>query len=221
MPSDPPGSPARARPTTVVFDLGGVLIDWNPRYLYRHLFDDETAMETFLAEVATPEWNARQDEGRTWAAAVEMLASEHPEHRDLIAAYWHRWHEMLGGAIGPTVEILDELRGSGVRLLALTNWSAETFPVARERYHFLEWFDGIVVSGDLKIAKPDPRIFRHLVDHYGLEPSATVFIDDSAANVSAAAALGLTALRFEGAATLRRDLAALGLLDGGGARRAS
>jgi len=203
-------------PTAVVFDLGGVLIDWNPRYLFRQLFDDEAAMETFLAEVVTPEWNLQQDAGRTWAEAVEVLTKEHPERAELIAAYWHRWQETLGDAIAPTVEILDELRATGVRLLALSNWSAETFPIARPRYPFLEWFEAIVVSGEVKVAKPDPRIFRYLLDEYGLDPSATVFIDDSEANVRAAEALGITGIRFVDGAGLRRALVALGVLDGAG-----
>jgi len=215
MPAAQPDPPALhpAPATAVVFDLGGVLIDWNPRYLYRKLFDDEAAMESFLANVVSPEWNGQQDSGRTWAEAVEVLGREHPEQRDLIAAYWHRWQETLGDAIAPTVEILEELRRTGVRLYALSNWSAETFPVARPRYPFLESFDGIVISGEVKLAKPDPRIFRHLLDRYGLDPAATVFIDDSEANVRAAAAHGLVALRFEDAATLRNDLVRLGLLD--------
>ena len=209
---DPP-APNLAPSSAVVFDLGGVLIDWNPRYLYRKLFDDEAAMESFLADVVSPEWNGQQDAGRTWAEAVEVLTREHPEQRDLIAAYWHRWQETLGDAIGPTVQILEELRERGVRLYALSNWSAETFPVARPRYPFLDWFDGIVISGEVKLAKPDPRIFRHMLDRFSLDPAATVFIDDSEANVRAAAAQGLVALRFEDAATLRRDLVRLGLLD--------
>jgi 2-haloacid dehalogenase len=206
-------------PTAVVFDLGGVLIDWNPRYLYRQLFDDEAAMETFLADVVSPEWNGRQDSGRTWAEAVEVLTREHPDKRDLIAAYWHRWQETLGDAIAPTVAILEELRDAAVRLYALSNWSAETFPVARPRYPFLEWFDGIVISGEEKIAKPDPAIFRQLLNRYRLDPAATVFIDDSEANVRAAAAEGMIALRFEDAPTLRQELIRFGLLAGKGDRR--
>jgi 2-haloacid dehalogenase len=215
MPAAQPELPApdTTIPTAVVFDLGGVLIDWNPRYLYRKLFDDEAAMESFLADVVSPEWNGQQDSGRTWAEAVEVLSREHPDKRDLIAAYWHRWQETLGDAIAPTVEILEELRQTRVRLYALSNWSAETFPVARPRYPFLESFDGIVISGDVKLAKPDPRIFRHLLDRFGLDPAATVFIDDSEANVAAAAAEGIVALRFDDAATLRGDLVRLGLLD--------
>ena len=198
-----------------MFDLGGVLIDWNPRYLYRKLFDgDDAAMERFLAEVTTPEWNGLQDAGRTWAEGVEALTREHPEHAALIAAYAERWPETLGEAIQPTVEVLDDLRRAGVRLFALSNWSAETFPIARPRYPFLEWFEGIVISGEVRIAKPDARVYRHLLERYSLEPATTVFIDDSAANVDAAGALGMIAIRFEGAEALRRELAGLGLFDG-------
>jgi 2-haloacid dehalogenase len=207
-----------APPTAVVFDLGGVLIDWDPRYLYRKLFDDEAAMERFLADVVSPDWNGQQDSGRTWAEAVEVLSREHPEQRDLIAAYWHRWQETLGDAIAPTVAILAELRDAGIRLYALSNWSAETFPVARPRYPFLDWFDGIVISGEEKVAKPDPAIFRHLLDRYELDPATTVFIDDSEANVRAASAQGMIGLRFEEAATLREELVRFGLLTGKGDR---
>jgi 2-haloacid dehalogenase len=207
-----PGSPPRAGPQAVVFDLGGVLIDWDPRYLFRTLFDgDDAAMERFLADVCNPAWNGRQDAGRPFAEAVESLALEHPEQRELIEAYWRRWPETLGDAIEPTVAILAELRQAGVPTYALSNWSAETFPLARPRYPFLEWFEGIVISGDVRVAKPDERIFRHLLERYDLAPGATVFIDDSAANVRAAAALGLIAIHFEGADALRRDLAGLGL----------
>ena len=201
------------KPTAVVFDLGGVLIDWNPRYLYRQLFDgDEAAMERFLAEVTTPEWNLEQDAGRTWDEAVEALTRQHPEHAELIAAYRDRWTETLGEAIGPTVTVLDELRQTDVRLFALSNWSAETFPVARPRYPFLDWFEGIVISGEVGITKPDERVYHHLLDRFGLDPALTVFIDDSAANVRAALEVGMIALRFEGGDALRRALADLGLL---------
>jgi 2-haloacid dehalogenase len=171
-------------------------------------------MESFLATVTTPEWNLAQDAGRSWDDAVESLSRQHPEHAGLIAAYRDRWEETLGDAIGPTVGILDELRRSGVRLLALSNWSAETFPVARPRYPFLEWFDAIVISGDVGITKPDPRVYRHLLERHHVDPAATVFIDDSEANVRAARELGMIAIRFESPEALRRSLAALGLLDG-------
>ncbi len=154
-----PISPSRP-PTAVIFDLGGVLIDWDPRYLYRGLFTDAAAMESFLAEVTTPAWNAEQDAGRPWAEAVAMLVERHPEQRDLIEAYHRRWSEMLAGAIDGTVAILQEVRGSDVRLFALSNWSAETFPIARQRFPFLAWFDGIVISGDVGAVKPDAKIFE-------------------------------------------------------------
>jgi 2-haloacid dehalogenase len=200
------------RISAVVFDLGGVLIDWDPRYLYQTLFDDDAAMEEFLATVTTPDWNRAQDAGRPWAEAVEELAARHPDRRDLIEAYWRRWPETLGDAIEPTVAILDELRSTGVRLYALSNWSGETFPAARPRYPFLEWFDGIVISGDERLIKPDPRIFRLLLDRYGLAAGEVLFIDDHQANVDAAAALGFAAVRFMDAADLRGDLVRLGLI---------
>jgi 2-haloacid dehalogenase len=206
-----PVLPART-PTTVVFDLGGVLIDWDPRHLYRELFSDEAAMESFLAHVTTPAWNAEQDAGRSWAEAVTALAQRHPEQRELIEAFHRRWPEMLAGAIDGSVAILERLRAAGVRLFALSNWSAEMFPIARTRFPFLAWFDGIVISGEIGAIKPDPRIFEHLIDRYAIEPSSTVFIDDNAANVDAAAKLGFVALRFVDPGLLSDDLQRLGLL---------
>ena len=200
------------RPTAVVFDLGGVLIDWDPRYLYRRLFDDPDEMESFLAEVTTAEWNAHQDAGRPWAEAVELLVADHPERRELIEAFHQRWPEMLAGEIPGTVDVLAELRASGVRLVALSNWSAETFPIARERFDFLAWFEGIVISGDVGVNKPDRRIFEHLIAQFCIEPAHAVFIDDSPANVAAASALGFVAIQFIDAIALRLDLVRLGLL---------
>ena len=200
------------RPTTVVFDLGGVLVDWDPRYMYRQLFDDPDEMESFLAEVTTAEWNAYQDAGRPWAEAVELLVAEHPQRRELIEAFHGRWPEMLAGAIPGTVDVLADLRAAGVRLIALSNWSAETFPVARERFDFLAWFEGIVISGDVGVNKPDRRIFEHLIEEFGIEPAAALFIDDSSANVDAATALGFQAVQFSDASTLRGELERLGLL---------
>jgi 2-haloacid dehalogenase len=195
-----------------VFDIGGVLVDWNPRYLYRKLLDDDAAVESFLAEICTQEWNAQQDVGRPWSEAVESLARDHPRQRHLIAAYRDRWEEMLGGSIDETVALLAELRAGGLPLYALSNWSAETFPIARSRYRFLDWFAGIVISGEVRLGKPDPRVFRYLLDRYHLEAGSTVFIDDSERNVAAAADLGMIAIRFAGAERLRADLAASGLL---------
>ena len=199
----------------VVFDLGGVLIDWDPRYLYRKLLADEAAVEEFLATVCTPEWNAEQDRGRPFAEGVAELVERHPVHAAAITAYHERWTEMLGGDIAGTVELLAELRDTGVPLYALTNWSAETFGIARERYQFLEWFDGVLVSGEERMIKPEPAIFRLLLDRFGLDPGAAFYVDDSPANVAAASELGFDAVRFTGPEQLRRDLADRGLLSAG------
>jgi 2-haloacid dehalogenase len=200
--------------SAVVFDLGGVLIDWNPRYLYRSLFDgDEEQMEWFLANVTTSEWNQEQDRGRPWADAVSTLVSLHPERAELIRAYHERWTEMIGGAHEATVAVLERLKRAGVRLFALTNWSAETFGHATERFPFLAWFEGVVVSGQERIAKPDPRIFRVLLERYALDPSGVLFIDDHAPNVAAAAALGMDAIQFLDARQLESELTNRGLLE--------
>jgi 2-haloacid dehalogenase len=213
LPSTPRASDP-ARVSAVVFDLGGVLIDWDPRYLYRSLFDgDDTAMETFLSTVCTPDWNRRQDTGRPWSEAIASLVAEHPDQRDLIEAYWERWPETLGDAIGPTVEILAELRAAGVSLYALSNWSAETFPTARPRYPFLDWFDGIVISGEVRASKPDRRIYEAFLERHRLKAGAILFVDDVAENVAAAEALGIRAIRFTDGPALRRELVSLGLLD--------
>jgi 2-haloacid dehalogenase len=196
----------------VVFDLGGVLIDWDPRHLYRKLLADEAAVEEFLATVCTPEWNAELDRGRPFAEGVAELVERHPEHAANIAAYHERWSEMVVGDIPGTVEVLAELRTAGVPLYALTNWSAETFAITRGRFEFLEWFDGLLVSGQERVTKPDPAIFRLLVDRFGLDPAATVFVDDAEANVAAARRLGIDAIRFTGPEDLRRELVARRLL---------
>jgi 2-haloacid dehalogenase len=196
----------------VVFDLGGVLIDWDPRHLYRKLLADEAAVEEFLATVCTPEWNAELDRGRPFAEGVAELVERHPEHAAAIAAYHERWPEMVAGDIPGTVEVLAELRAAGVPLYALTNWSAETFAITRGRFEFLEWFDGLMVSGEERITKPDPAIFQLLLDRFGLDPAATVFVDDSEANVAAARRLGIDAIRFTGHDELRRELVARRLL---------
>jgi 2-haloacid dehalogenase len=208
-----PGAPIEA----VVFDLGGVLIDWDPRHLYRKLLDDEE-MERFLATVCTADWNRELDGGRSFAEAVNSLSREYPDHAELIAAYHQRWDEMLAGAIPSSVSVLDDLRASGVVVHALTNWSAETFGVARQRFPFLAWFDGIVVSGEVGITKPDPGIYRLLFERFSLEPERVVFIDDAPANVEAAAALGMHGIRFTSGQALRAELASLELVGEGPGR---
>ncbi len=206
--------PGSVRTAAVVFDLGGVLIDWNPRHLYRSLFDgDDDAMELFLTTVTTPEWNLEQDRGRPFAAAIEELVERHPHHEAMIRAYWGRWREMIKGPIDETVAVLADLRDRGIPLYALTNWSAETFALARHQFEFLGWFDGIVVSGEERIAKPDAAIFNLLIERYRLAPDRTVYTDDSMANIEQARRLGLDAIHFSGARELREDLRARDLVD--------
>lgn len=200
--------------TTAVFDLGAVLIDWDPRHMYRTLFSDEEAMEGFLATVCTPEWNAEQDRGRTLAEATAALVAKHPEHADLIEAYYGRWDEMLGPPITGTVEIAHELKAAGLRLVALSNWSAETFPRARHRLTFLDDFDAVLVSGTVGMIKPDPAIYQLLIERHDVDPARALFIDDSAKNVEAAAGIGFDAIRFQSPNQLRADLTARGLLAG-------
>lgn len=203
--------------TTVIFDLGAVLIDWDPRHVYRDLFPgDEAGMEAFLADVTNATWNHQMDAGRSWADAVAELVALHPERRDLIEAYWTRWPDMLRGEIPGTVAVLRELRDAGVRLLALTNWSAETFPVARERFDFLGWFEGIVVSGEERLAKPDPAIYRVLLERYAVDAAQAVFVDDRPENVAAAEALGMTGIVFRSPDELRMSLGTLGVSVAGG-----
>ena len=199
-------------PAVVVFDLGGVLIDWDRRHLYRKLFDSEDEMEEFLASVCTMEWNDQLDRGRPFADAVAELAAEHPHHADRIEAYHSRWIEMVAGVMDDTVAIVDELRGRGVPLYALSNWSEETFRLVRHEFLFLDWFDGVLLSSEIGITKPDRRIFDELVRRYGLDPATTLFIDDNPPNVEGAIAAGLQAVRFETATTLREDLTRLGVL---------
>lgn len=197
----------------VVFDLGGVLIDWNPRHLYRRLFGaDVEGMERFLAEVCTQGWNEKQDAGRSWEEAIAEATALHPQHTAMIKAYRECWEEMLGGALTDTVALLDELRGTGLRLLALTNWSQYTFPYGLARYPFLQWFEDIVVSGREGVIKPDPAIFELLLSRSGQQAGRSVFIDDTLKNVEAARRLGFHAIHFRNAPQLRGDLASLGVM---------
>ncbi len=203
---------------TVVFDLGGVLIDWNPRYLYRSIFENENEMEHFLANICTNEWNELQDAGRSLDEATEVLCTHFPEYDGLIRQYYGQWQKMLNGPIPGTVHILSTLKENNYRLLALTNWSNETFPVALELYDFLHWFEGILVSGKEKMKKPDPAIFNLLIRRYGLKPAETIYIDDSQKNVHAAAQAGFDAVHFRDPGDLLTGLADRGVMIGQVAR---
>jgi len=199
-------------PRAILFDLGGVLIDWNPRHLYRDLFADEAEMERFLAEVVHADWNKEIDAGRPFAEAIRERQAEVPQYAEFIGMWFSRWKDMLHGEIPGTVAILRELKDLGRPLYALSNWSAETFPLARERFGFLAWFRRIVVSGEVGLAKPDRAIFELAARQCALVPGRTVFIDDVQANIDVALSLGYDAIRFTGAGALRQALAERGLL---------
>ena len=204
---------AKGRRQIVVFDLGGVLIDWDPRHLYRKLFaGDEAAMEHFLATVCTRDWNRCQDAGRSFAEGARLLKAEHPDKAELIDAYGARFAEMMAGPIAGSVEILAELRESGTPLYGLTNWSAETYPPALERFGFLQWFRGVLVSGEVGVIKPEPRIFELLIERFAIIPEHAVYIDDVEANAAAARTFGILAIHFTTPAALRAELIELGLL---------
>ena len=200
---------------TVIFDLGGVLIDWDPRYLYRKLFaEDEPGMERFLAEVATAAWNGEMDGGKPFAEGVAELIAQHPHERERIEAYHARWLEMISGPIHGTVAILEDLAARGVPLYAITNWSAETFALVRREpvYAFLDLFREIFVSGELRMIKPSPEIFHHALARIGREAGQCLFVDDVEKNVAGAAAVGLAVHRFTTPEALAADLRARGLL---------
>lgn len=199
---------------TVIFDLGGVLIDWNPEYLYSKIFkNDPEKMQWFLSTVCTPEWNMEQDAGRTLEKGAEILIEKFPEYKKEISAFYGRWEEMLNGEIHDTVLILNTLKSlNKVKLYALTNWSIETFPMAVQRFDLLKQFEGIVISGKEKVRKPYPKIYKIALNRYNLQPENCLFIDDSIDNVNGAKNLNINALHFTNPLQLKLDLTQLGLL---------
>src|SRR3981189_2262302 len=195
-----------------VFDLGGVLIEWNPRYLYRKRFaGDPEAMEALLPRGGTESRSAQKDAGRSFADACASLKLVHPHKAPLIDAWVRRYDEMLARPISGTVDILTKLNSRRVPLYALSNWSVETFPAALKRFEFLKWFRGVMLSGEVKLLKPDPRIFKLFLETFAIDPALTVYIDDREPNVEAAMAFGMHGILFTDAAALRTDLIGLGL----------
>lgn len=192
---------------TIIFDLGGVLIDWNPRYLYRKIFKTEEEVEWFLKNICTSDWNEQQDAGRSFAEATAELVGKFPEHEPAIRAWYDRWTETINGSISGTVDILQAIRDSKkYRLYALTNWSAESFPWAFDNFEFLKWFEGIAVSGVEKTRKPFPDFYQILLDRYKINPSEAVFIDDSHRNVLGGEALGIKGIHFQSPEQLKSEL---------------
>ncbi len=180
----------------IVFDFGGVLLDWNPRYFYRSFFWDENEMEHFLTNVCNDEWNAEQDKGRSFAEGVKLLQWQHPEYREAIALFASNWEDMLRGELTETVSLLRKLKNEGYGIYGLTNWSAETIQIVYRKYDFFKLFDGIVVSGEEKLIKPDKQIYNTLLERYHLKAEESVFIDDNPANIESAWELGFNVILF-------------------------
>jgi 2-haloacid dehalogenase len=192
---------------TVIFDLGGVLIDWNPRYLYRKIFKTEEEITWFLENICTSEWNDQQDAGRSFEEATNELVLKFPDHKEPILAWYNRWQETISGPMHETVAILKAIRDTKkYKLYALTNWSAETFPWALQNFEFLHWFEGIVVSGIEKTRKPAPEFYHRLFNRYHIQPAQAIFIDDNLHNVEGANRVGLPTIHFQSPAQLREEL---------------
>jgi 2-haloacid dehalogenase len=197
---------------TIIFDLGGVLVDWSPLYVYDNYFEKEADKNFFFGHICTSDWNEEQDGGRSIQEATELLIGQYPEWEKAIRDFYGRWHEMMRGEISETVSLLEKIKQSGLyQLYALTNWSAETFPAARERFQFLQWFDGILVSGEEKTRKPFPEFYLKLIDKYKIDITSAIFIDDNLRNVKAAQSLGIQSLHFTKPETLQKELLALNI----------
>ena len=190
----------------IVFDFGGLLVDWNPRYFYRNIFETEEEMEYFLTNVCTPEWNTLTDAEMTFAEAIEMLVPKFPQYEREIRLYFEGWLEMLHAEIPESITFKALMRAEGYRLYGLTNWSAETMPLAKTKFTFMQGLDGMIVSGEEGIKKPDPKIFQLLLDRFNLRPEETVFFDDHIENIIAAREMGIHGILFKNAEQAEQDL---------------
>ena len=198
--------------TTLIFDFGGVLIEWDPRNLYRRYFDDSEAMEQFLEEIDFMEWNAHQDRGRPFAEGVAELSARFPQHAGLIRAYHDHWEESIGEPITRTIEIVQRLKRAGWPVYGLSNWSSETFPITRRKHSFFDILDGYLLSGEVNLVKPDPAIFQRLLDKIGRRAQECLFIDDSPTNIEAARKLGFVCIHYRSPEQLEGELKQLGIL---------
>lgn len=183
--------------TTVVFDFGGVLVDWNPRYLYRNVFDSEEEMEYFLGNICTEAWNMEQDAGRSLKEGTEVLVQQYPEHEPLIRRYYDEWELMIRDEIHENTRLIQPLKEQGYRVLGLTNWSAETLPIAKQQFDFFDALEGMVVSGEEKVVKPDERIYQILIKRFGILPQNSLFIDDNINNIHAANSIGFQTIHVK------------------------
>jgi 2-haloacid dehalogenase len=197
----------------IIFDFGGVLLDWDPRYLYQRYFPDQPkAMDQFLAEIHFYEWNAQQDQGRTFADGIAELSMQFPQHAHLIQTYFDRWEESISGPISGSVDILRRLKQKGYPLYGLSNWSAETYPRVRLKYPFFDWFDDVILSGAVKLNKPDPAIFNLLLNKAGHTAPECVLVDDALPNIASAKKLGFATIHFTSPDQLQIELQRLNLL---------
>lgn len=195
----------------VIFDFGNVLVGWDPENLYRRLIPDAAARKTFLTEICTPAWNLEQDRGRTWADAIALLVKQHPQHEKLIRAFYDDWDEMVSGPVAEGHDILDRVLAAGIPAYGLTNWSGETYDTRGHHLPFVKDMKYVAVSGHLKMVKPDPEIYHHLLEKIALPPAQCVFIDDNAHNIAAADKLGIKTVHFKNDGTALVQLRALGL----------
>ncbi len=200
-----------SRIKAIIFDFGGVLLDWDPHNLYRPFFDESRQIDQFLSEIDFPEWNRQQDKGRPFAEGVAELSARFPQHAHLIRAYHERWEDSITGPIAGTVDILRTLKVAGYAVYGLSNWSAETFPIAYRKYDFFKLLDGYIISGDVRLVKPDPAIFRLTLEMTGRPAGECLLIDDSPQNIETARELGFAAILFGSAEVLDAELQKLGL----------
>jgi 2-haloacid dehalogenase len=197
----------------ILFDFGNVLLEWNPRYIYRRYFpDDEAAMEQFLQEVDFMEWNAQQDKGRSFTEGVAVLSRDFPHYAELIQAYHDNWKDSIGGSLEGTVTIMKRLKLAGYSLYGLSNWSAETFPTVRHQFEFFNLLDDIILSGEVGQIKPHPEIYEIALERIGRPATECLFIDDSLANIEQARKMGFIVVHFQSPAQLEQELVALQLL---------
>jgi len=197
----------------IIFDFGGVLVGWDPRNLYRRFFPGQPqAMEDFLTEINFMEWNALQDQGRSFAEGTSILSEQFPHYTDLIRAYHENWTESITGSIAGTVKLLQILKEKGHAVFGLSNWSAETFPIVRHEFDFLNLFDGVIISGEVKLIKPEPAIFELCLQMIGKPANECLFIDDSQPNIIAAHKMGFDTIQFHSPEQLAGELQARQLL---------
>ncbi len=190
----------------IIFDFGAVLVEWEPRHIFRNYFPDNAAIEAFLQEIDFKQWNVEQDKGRSFTEGIELLSQKFPQHTGIFHAFQERWGESIVGEIEGTVQLLHELKAKGHPVYGLSNWSAETFPIARARYAFFELFDDMVISGEVKLVKPEPAIFEYCLQKIGRPAHECLFIDDSEPNIIAATKLGFDCVHFKSPQQLKEEL---------------